>query len=769
MVLEEVYGDLALVITEVPPSVEDGFHIPNNAAILDVKESPVSVPTDANDGENTTAVDVDTNELQKMAQGGTTIATGGGIGATHRSAAAPSIATRGGVLATQSSVIAPSIINGGGVVDTARSVVVPSSNCAVQHSSSQFGGGLLQLQDDSGYDTDSTDPDMPGMAEPSDDESDDEDSDQYRRSYKNTAVSRAMRQAAREESCAAIVEEKRPEKPTVPTRSQARRDSKWDDAKFREYKKLADEQCFAKLEKDENGAIIFPDNAVVMRLIEILEFKWKPNPTTGEMVWLECVRAVVDGSMDKREGEDCYAETPSRTVFLAMLSCSTSAGDYVVKSDVVRAYLNAKSIDRNLVAEFPKEIIDLNLGYEKFMSIDKGVYGSKKGALSWQVFFDDIVVGKLGFKKCMLAVSVYTKIVNGKVIRLFRHSDDIALFGQCKEDVDSYCVELSKRIRMAEWVYLNSFLGAEIEYVENLALVRQTGKIEESITKFSDLSSKWNHGLRVRKSPLPANALESDENLSDDMKVFLQPHEVSQFRSIVGSINWIASIRLDIKFALHVIASRAASARVWDLYCAVWLLDFLNYSKAWPLVLGGPVIDICAMSDASLGIMSERRSIKGNFLRTGLISGAILAEVTAIKCAVGTIFDAEVMAASDGVDNLCYGRNLCTELVYDNVGDYPIHLDSESALEWFTSRRPSSRSRHLELKYFRVKHSLQEGVVKGVYVPGPENTADLLTKVSNSRKHEYHAHDILGHKLIAFLSTDYDAGIIVIEASSESI
>ena len=467
------------------------------------------------------------------------------------------------------------------------------------------------------------------------------------------------------------------------------------------------------------------------------------------MLWLECVRSVIDGSMDKRDGEDCYAGTPSRAVFLLMLSCSVSDGDHIMKSDVVRAYLNALSIDRNLVVEIPQDVLDLNMGFERYMLINKGVYGTKKGALSWEIFFDNIVVDKLGFKKCLIATSVYTKVVDGCIVRLLRHSDDVAAFGPQRESVEKICKLISAEIRMSEWEPMLSFLGAEMEYVDNVVLVRQTAKINEAVEKYQDVLKLFNPSDRVRQSPLPINALESDENLKLNYGEFINSEGTAMLRGIVGCIGWITTIRFDCKFAYHVIAGRTSSARLWDLYCAAWCLEFLKFSVDWPLVLGGPIIDLRAMTDASLAIMEERKSIKSNFMRTGPLSGAILAEVDTIRAAVTSIFDAEVMAASDGVDNLSYGINLLSELAYENEGSLEVMVDSESAIEWFNSKKIGERSRHLQLKYFHCRHFVQDGLCRLCFVQGDKNTADLLTKVVSVRLHRFHARDILGHKLIA--------------------
>jgi hypothetical protein len=60
-----------------------------------------------------------------------------------------------------------------------------------------------------------------------------------------------------------------------------------------------------------------------LRMFEILDYKWKVDPETGEERWLEVIRAVVDGSVDKRK-EDAYAETPDRTVLLVSFEATTT-------------------------------------------------------------------------------------------------------------------------------------------------------------------------------------------------------------------------------------------------------------------------------------------------------------------------------------------------------------------------------------------------------------------------------------------------------------
>jgi len=423
-----------------------------------------------------------------------------------------------------------------------------------------------------------------------------------------------------------------------------------------------DEQCYLPLEKNKIGEFILPTDAIVMDVIDLYDFKWKEWPLeSGEMKWLEVVRAVLNGSQD-HSTKSYYAETPSRTVLLIMISCGLSSGCVTLVSDAVRAYLKALSIEKNLVVRLPDCV--LQMGFEKLMLVNKGVYGTKSGALSWEKFFESKAVTKLGFSKCVMAASVYCKDVEGEVLRMLRHSDDVLMQGKLRTLVEAECGKLSLEIEMSPWAEMELFLGAEIEIFGNIACLRQRGKIREGAEKFGDLIVAINPKRRARNSPLPHNALEDDDCLHPGELEMCNSEEITVYQEIVGLVNWICSIRQDGKFAYSVVAERQSKPRKWDMRCAVWFLEFLINTVDWPLVLGEDTIDFSAKSDASHGNRKERRSTVGVMLRTGPLSGAVLTESSVIKVAVTAVFDAELIGGSRAIDMMQFGLNMCEDLRY---------------------------------------------------------------------------------------------------------
>ena len=553
--------------------------------------------------------------------------------------------------------------------------------------------------------------------------------DPYARTYVNkTEINNAIEDKAH----------LRPKKPAVPSRRAARSITKWKEARQKEYKKFVEEDCFYILPKDANGKVILPKEAIVMKMLELLEYKWKPVDESGNMGWLECVRAVCDGSDDKREGM-FYAETPSKTVYLIMLSTAASLRHSSLSADAVRAYLNALSIDRNLVIVFPPDVEDF--GLERVMGINKGVYGTKGGALSWEKYCDEKLVGELNFKKCSLAESVYVKGEGENTVRIFRHSDDMQVSGENESNVKNTCASISERIKMSSWLVATLFLGYSLEYIDDCVLVRQEERILLANDKFKYLFKIYNPKGRKRTAPLPHNALISEEELDEELRELLSPDLHTIHRGIVGILNYIGSTRMDVKFLFQ-------SPNIWNMYTIIWFLEFMILTVEWPLVLGGPTVDFEVMTDASFGIMKERRSIKANFGRTGPLSGAVCANVDTVRIAVTSVFEVEVMAASDGVDTLQYGVNILEDLNIQNENSCRLRVDNEGSLEWFEGQKISVRSRHFQLKYYHTKHSVEENLIHMEFVSGEENEADILTKVLGRKRYLKLARKILGHCLL---------------------
>ena len=548
----------------------------------------------------------------------------------------------------------------------------------------------------------------------------------------------------------------RPAKPQLPGRQKRKNDDKWKLASRKEQQKLIDEEVFRELPVDSKGEYIIPEDSLIMRLFQIDEYKWKPNPEGSGSVWLECARIVLDGSEDQREGEQTYAETPDRIVLMLLISVGATTGEVDMTADAIRAYLNALSLDRNIVVIAPPEMTML----PRRSMLHKGLYGSTKGALSFQVWVEE-KLNKIGYEKCQSARSVYVK--NGKdIVRLLRHSDDFRVSSPSQECLDEECKLLSETIRLSEFKTTQRFLGVTVERVSHVTgspdpigkvvLLRMTEKIEEMEVRFKDLHEKYNSKHRIRRTGLPNSPVREDDDLGEKYRVKLSDSGIKRYMALVGILQWItAGVRFDCRFSYYVVAIRLSNPREWDMYLCVWLMDYIVATKHRPLVLGGPVVDPETMCDASYATLPQKRTVKSHMISSCHGSGAVYASVGAVKNTIKSIWEGELMAASDGSDTQMYIDKVLKELKYYSKGSRRVLIDSQSVLDWIDSDQNNKHSRHVDIHLYSARHRGQDGSINWGYVNTLDNVADILTKSLSAEQFEYLAGKIMGHDLVAGL------------------
>lgn len=548
-------------------------------------------------------------------------------------------------------------------------------------------------------------------------------------------------------------------KPEVPSSRECRESVRWIASAEREAQKIMAEDTLIPLQIDERGIAIIPKGATILRLIHKREYKWKADPETNEMCWLECSRFVADGSMDPRT-DLFYAECPDRTILFLMTHNGAVLKEYVTVSDITRAYLNALSVDRNIVIIAHKDMI----GLPRISLLNKGLYGTKGGALSWQIWIDDKMVRELHYEKKDVARGIYTKQLDtGEYVRIYRHSDDLRISSTNIEGKNTEEDKIRNSIRLTPFTEMGKFLGCTFESVTlpqekseqcgQIILVRQEKFIEEMEERFRHLHERYNNSNKVRKMAIPVNAMKSDDELSDKSSMLIDEKEKASYQSLIGSINWIVcSTRPDSKFGYFLISKRLQHPREWDMYIAVYLMDYLIATKHTPLVLGGSTMDPEVYSDASFASMPERRSVIGHFACGGKGSGAVYASVSSPRCCVTSIFEAELIATSTAIDTAIYITRASEDLAYEINPCRKVKVDNEADINWIRGNVSNKRSKHVDIKLYHARHMQERGEVEVEYVKSEDNIADILTKPLPAPQFRKLAGKILGHDLLRDLN-----------------
>ena len=163
------------------------------------------------------------------------------------------------------------------------------------------------------------------------------------------------------------------------------------------------------------------------------------------------------------------------------------------------------------------------------------------------------------------------------------------------------------------------------------------------------------------------------------------------------------------------------------------ILRYLNKTKDFALMYdGGADGNLKIYCDADwAGDLDGRRSTTGWAV---MMCGA----ATNWKCELQKIIalsstEAELVALSEAVKEAIWQRRLHDFLNPEPRCTNPhdpivVHEDNQGAIALAQHDRRHGRTKHIDVKYFYVRHLIASGIVKLTYVPTGDQLADMLTK-----------------------------------------
>jgi hypothetical protein len=141
--------------------------------------------------------------------------------------------------------------------------------------------------------------------------------------------------------------------------------------------------------------------------------------------------------------------------------------------------------------------------------------------------------------------------------------------------------------------------------------------------------------------------------------------------------------------------------------------------------------------------LRNRRSTTGyGFVLNG---GAIAYRSKTQSVTATSSTEAEFIAAVSAAKTAKYLRAVLLELGYAQTAPTPIYIDNISAIQIINARRPTERSRHIDIQSFAIQDWKDAGDVLMHHIPGVINPSDSLTKPTGWVLHSRHCRRLMGH------------------------
>ena len=384
----------------------------------------------------------------------------------------------------------------------------------------------------------------------------------------------------------------------------------------------------------------------------------------------------------------------------------------VTHLDVVTAYLNAELKDEVYI-KFPG---NFDIDGNKYARLAKSIYGLKQAAHDWQeccrkwILSYDPRIRNSKVDPCLYYINT-----PGLIALIVVHVDDFML--ACTDEAwkANFIEAMGSKFTLNVLGQFNHCLGVGAEWTgDQKVTLTQTAMIRKLVESYGlsealTVSTPMEVGFELEPT------VPKDDNIP--------------YLKLIGELFWIArNTRPDIFHSVAVLSRFSAKCGSSHFKSLKRVLRYLKGTADDGLTLyrKRDTFDIVGFCDADWASdKNSRRSQSGWVVY--LSGNPVVFGSTQQKSVALSTTEAELMALS-----VCVRDMLSLKQLLDDVVTIPLpmvcYCDNMGTVQMMNNGSRSSRSKHIDIRYFFVREKIVEGVIKLVHVPSKENPADMFTK-----------------------------------------
>jgi hypothetical protein len=259
---------------------------------------------------------------------------------------------------------------------------------------------------------------------------------------------------------------------------------------------------------------------------------------------------------------------------------------------------------------------------------------------------------------------------------------------------------------------------------KGVATICQETYVKKMVNRFGLTQATSN------RTPLPSNLLLTKQ---DCPKTEEEKEEMEKvpYRGIIGSLLYASlGSRPDIAYGVAALSKFNSCPGMKHWKYAKQILRYLKGTAHFGLRYTNPgpkEVRIEIFSDSDWGSNpDDRKSISGFVccINGNPVSWSSRTQ----KSTALSSCEAEFMALSESMREALWLRQLLIELRIGFVQPITIRVDNQSAIKLAENPVQHQRSKHIDIRYFRIREEIRNGNITVKYVPTDQNIADLLTK-----------------------------------------
>ena len=483
-------------------------------------------------------------------------------------------------------------------------------------------------------------------------------------------------------------------------------------------------------------------------------------------------RTVVLGNHEDRywEKSDLYAPVISKQSVRVMVARAVATGRTAKQCDAKNAFCQPTLPEDEVCVCIPPKGCPYSAP-GTYWRLKKTLYGLRRSPRHWYQTFQK-ALQDIGLTPCTHDPCVFIgRSPTGGTIHFGTYVDDCIYFGSDDASEAWLERELKSRLTIDFMGELSYYLGVHYEWGHTsdgrlTVHCSQEGYIYKMLDQFNLTDA---HGV---PSPYRSGHL-IDRNTHDGQPPEAKPQLLSDYRSIVGGLNWLSlSTRPDITAATSLLATYLQNPSPGHLDSAKHILRYLKGTVDWGLRFTQPPpnasVDNFDPEDCMRGIISwptdatpclgvhdrldtytdsnwgpqdasrpkpgETRTDAEMYSLIGALvtymGGPLIWSSERELRASRSVCESEIKGMDAGTRHILGLRHLLADLDVPHLtAPTPvIYTDNQGGVKWAHSPAITKKLRHVNLKEVAVRDSIRCGEISLYHMPGKLNPADIFTK-----------------------------------------
>lgn len=450
--------------------------------------------------------------------------------------------------------------------------------------------------------------------------------------------------------------------------------------------------------------------------MNVIGCKWVYRPKIKADGSLDRLKArLVAKGYNQREGVD-FLETFSPvirpTTIRTILTVATVKGWNLRQLDVKNAFLHG-FLTETVFMEQPPGFRDDQFP-DHVCLLKRSLYGLRQSPRTWFDRLSSFILD-YGFHCSVADPSMFVYRTNDSVMIMLIYVDDIVLTGSNTAMLDEFVTQLGAQFAIQDLGDLHYFLGIQVQRFKDGIFLSQSKYMTDLLNNTNMADCK---PVSTPMSTKPISSAYGDAPYSD----------VTYYRKIVGTLQYLSLTRPDIAFAVNVVCQFMHAPTNAHFMMVKRILRYLKGTISMGLrILKESTLHLYAFSDADwAGCPTTRRSTTGycTFLGSNCISWSAKKQPTVSRSSA----EAEYRSLASTTAELTWVSFILRDIGIYQERPQILFCDNISALHMTVNPVFHSRTKHIAIDYHFVREKVALGTLTTQFVPSAQQVADIFTK-----------------------------------------